>query len=235
MIATPATGQDPESVYRARFAERLLNFAPRSVLDVGCGTGTLLASLGGRVERRYGVDVDPAKVEQAQAAGLAVTAGDAYELQFAASAVDLVTFQYVPHHLADWPRALSEALRVAGIGVLVLEGWYDRSIPSQETAARLEDWSKAIDRATGMVHANYPSVQQLVECMPLGTMHRIEAQNHLLLRGRDLDDVRREAEEQLAKLPAPNRARDDLRQHLARAEHTGVSCEGALILSVLAP
>lgn len=232
MLETPAADQDPDPIYRAHFVERLLALAPRSVLDVGCGTGGLLASLKGRVAELHGIDTDPARVAEARAAGLDVAPGDAYTLPFGAQSIDIVTFQYVPHHLADWPRALAEALRVARHGVLVIEGWYDRSIPSQETAAQLEAWSKAIDRATGMVHENYPSAGQLVASLP--SRYRVEQRTHLVLRMRALEDVARESEAQLAKLPAPDKARAALRSHLAAARQTGVSYEGVTILSVLA-
>lgn len=222
--------QDPDPIYRTRFVERLLALAPRSVLDVGCGAGALLASLRAKVVELHGVDTDVERIADARAAGLSVDRGDAYALPFAAQSIDLVTFQHVPHHLADWPRALAEALRVARRGVLVLEGWYDRSIPSQRTAAELEAWSKAIDRASGMVHEECPSAGQLVASLP-AAKYQIEHQQHLVLRLRAIEDVTRESEAQLAKSPAP--ARETLRQHLAAARKTGVSYEGALILSVL--
>lgn len=234
MTIDPATGQDPDPIYRARFVERLLALAPRSVLDVGCGVGGLLASLKGRVADLHGIDPDPARIDEARAAGLNVGPGDAYALAHPAQSIDIVTFQYVPHHLADWPRALAEALRVARRGVLVIEGWYDRSLPSQETAAQLEAWSKAIDRATGMVHENYPSAGQLVASLPDVSGYRIEQQTHLVLRSRTLADVMQESETQLAKLPSPDEARQTLQRHLTAARQTGVSYEGATILSVLA-
>jgi ubiquinone/menaquinone biosynthesis C-methylase UbiE len=232
MIDDPATGHDPDPIYRAHFVARLLALAPRSVLDVGCGSGGLLASLKGKVADLHGIDSDPARVAAARGAGLDVARGDAYALPFAAQSIDIVTFQYVPHHLTDWPRALAEALRVARSGVLVIEGWYDRSIPSQETAAQLEAWSKAIDRATGMVHENYPSAGQLVASLP--ARYRVEQHNHLVLRQRALEDVTREGEAQLAKLPSPDAARALLQRHLATARKTGVSYDGATILSALA-
>jgi ubiquinone/menaquinone biosynthesis C-methylase UbiE len=233
MPETSARDQDPDPIYRARFVERLLALAPRSVLDVGCGVGGLLASLKDKVAELHGIDPDPARVAEARAVGLSVDRGDAYALPFGAQSIDVVSFQFVPHHLADWPRALAEALRVARRGVLVLEGWYDRSIPSQQTAAELEAWSKAIDRATGMVHENYPSAGQLVESLPPTSHYSIEQQAHLVLRMRALADVEQESEAQLANLSAPDAARTALQRHLTTARQTGVSYEGATILSVL--
>jgi ubiquinone/menaquinone biosynthesis C-methylase UbiE len=232
MLETSARDQDPDPIYRACFVERLLALAPRSVLDVGCGEGGLLASLKGKVAELRGIDPDPERIAAARATGLDVAPGDAYALPFGAQSIDIVTFQYVPHHLADWPRALAEALRVARRGLLVIEGWYDRSIPSQEAAAQLEAWSKAIDRATGMVHANYPSAGALVASLP--SRYRVEQQTHLVLRPRAFEDVTRESEAQLAKLPAPDEARADLQRHLLAARQTGISYDGAMIMSMLA-
>lgn len=227
--------EDPDPLYRRYFVERVLNLAPRSVLDVGCGNGGLLASLRGRVADLHGVDPDPGRVAHARAAGVAATHGSAYDLPFAARSVDLVTFQFVPHHLADWPRALAEALRVARRGVLVLEGWYDRSVPSQETAARLDSWSKAIDRATGMVHDEYPSVGQMLASVDCAAGFSIEHQTRLILRARSLANVASECEIQAAKSPTPAETRKALERLLTTAQQTGVSYEGAAILAILLP
>ena len=82
-----------------------------------------------------------------------------------------------------------------------------------------------------MVHEECPSAGQLVASLP-AAKYRIEHQQHLVLRLRAIEDVTRESEAQLARSPAP--ARETLRRHLAAARRTGVSYEGALILSVLA-
>ena len=227
--------QDPDPLYRGYFMERVLALAPRSLLDVGCGDGGLLAALSSHVPELHGVEPDPDRVAVARNAGAAVQHGDAYHLPFADRSIDLVTFQYVPHHLADWPRALAEALRVARRGVLVMEGWYDRSIPSQETAARLESWSKAIDRATGMIHEEYPSAGQLLASVKSAGGLDIEHQTRLILRTRSLADVASEGEIQAAKSPTPAEARKALERHLATARQTGVSYEGVTILAIRVP
>ncbi len=49
--------------------EAVLNHAPDSLLDIGCGEGWLVRELAGRVRHLVGVDVVPALIDRAKAAG----------------------------------------------------------------------------------------------------------------------------------------------------------------------
>jgi len=98
------------------------------VLDVACGTGSLLAMMARALPhaRLYGVDLSPAYVEHARRA-LAGRAGllaeDAESLPFADGAFDAVTCVYLLHELPPdvRVRVLREAARVLRPGgVLVL-------------------------------------------------------------------------------------------------------------------
>jgi ubiquinone/menaquinone biosynthesis C-methylase UbiE len=93
--------------------------SPRSVLDVGCGTGQLLR----RFARRFpgaaltGIDPSPEMVRAAAAAvpeGAPVTfvQGYAEHLPFEDAAFDLVATTMSFHHWADQPSALHEVRRV---------------------------------------------------------------------------------------------------------------------------
>lgn len=88
----------------------------RSLLDVGCGDGTVARQIGDAVgaERVAGVDV---KVRPQVA--VEVTAYDGLHLPFADGAFDVVVISDVLHHCEDPHAVLREALRVAKDAVAV--------------------------------------------------------------------------------------------------------------------
>jgi ubiquinone/menaquinone biosynthesis C-methylase UbiE len=101
--------------------------APRSVLDIGCGTGQLLR----RASRHFpeatltGVDAAEDMVRVAQAAvpaGAPVSFVEAFaeHLPFDDGAFDLVTTTMSFHHWADQPAALREVRRVMAPGAAFL-------------------------------------------------------------------------------------------------------------------
>ena len=87
----------------------------RRVLDVGCGTGRLAATLAERAAARvWGVDGSAEMVDVAREtlpAGVGVRQGDAERLPFRDGWFDRVTMSLVLH-LVDRPVALAEARRV---------------------------------------------------------------------------------------------------------------------------
>jgi SAM-dependent methyltransferase len=82
------------------------------LLEVGCGSGEMLAGmrdLGWEVE---GVDFDPGAVAAARGRGLAVREGDLASCRFPGASFDAVAMVHVVEHVPD-PRALlAEAARV---------------------------------------------------------------------------------------------------------------------------
>ena len=92
----------------------------RRILDVGCGTGTMLAYLSafGRVQ---GVDVDEEAVGYCHERGLLdVSLGEAAKLPFPEGTFDLVTALDVVEHLDDDAAALREMRRVLRPGGYLL-------------------------------------------------------------------------------------------------------------------
>lgn len=80
------------------------------VLELGCGTGRLLAQLA--AERCVGVDVSMAMLAGARQKGLLVAAADAHVLPFADASFDAIlagkgTFRYL-----DYGRAFAECARI---------------------------------------------------------------------------------------------------------------------------
>jgi len=92
-----------------------------SLLDVGCGPGTVTIDLAGRVARAVGVDRAPTVLAAAREAAAGVDKvefleGDAYALPFPDDSFDVVYAHQVLQHLTDPIAALREMKRVARPG-----------------------------------------------------------------------------------------------------------------------
>lgn len=139
-----------DELYQHAFRGEIAALEPASLCDVGCGAGTLLAYAGSLGIAATGIEPDAAKV--AESRGLDIRAGTAEALPFPEAAFDLVTFENSLHHVTEIGRALAEAMRVARRGIVIVDPWFDLSIPSQAVGDRFERWLKKLDRMTGMVH-----------------------------------------------------------------------------------
>ncbi len=101
----------------------------RSLLDVGTGTGAVLAAIGERLEdlgRVAACDRARAMLRRAKSRFPRVQAilADARALPFPARSFDVVTANLVVSHLRDYPLALVEAKRVLGrSGSVCVSGW----------------------------------------------------------------------------------------------------------------
>lgn len=104
------------------FLRPFLADAPREVLEVGCGTGALARRLAAEHPgaRITGIDLDPARVAQAQAQAappnLRFERGDFGRLPAEDGAFDLVFCRFVLAHVADPTPALRELARVTRPG-----------------------------------------------------------------------------------------------------------------------
>jgi 2-polyprenyl-3-methyl-5-hydroxy-6-metoxy-1,4-benzoquinol methylase len=145
-LPDPSTGQrylhgHHEAVLRSHRQRTAANSAayllPRlrpdaSVLDVGCGPGTITADLAAHVPAGtvVGIDAEPAIVAEAQAgaeaslgargqANVTFEVGDVYHLAFDDGRFDVVHAHQVLQHLAEPTAALREMRRVCRPGGLV--------------------------------------------------------------------------------------------------------------------
>lgn len=222
-----------QTQYRNRLFTLLQAANTKHLLEVGCGAGTFLRgakALGFEVE---GIDPNPKPIEALRSEGFVVRLGQAEALDFPDASFDAVVFSYTAHHLANWPVALQEALRVAKTGVFILDPWYDISLPSQVVALEFERWSKAIDRSTGMVHQDCMDAQTLLQ--PVANRLKnfdITLEHHLLVIEHNAAQLARPAQEQLAIAAQPLLWQAQLDSILNQAQEHCYSDDGAILLTL---
>ena len=89
--------------------------AGKSVLEIGCGRGSLLATLAkDRACRCVGVDLSSEMIDYARKnnPGPAYHVMDSSHLSFPDKHFDVVVFNYVLHHVKELDRTIAEAKRV---------------------------------------------------------------------------------------------------------------------------
>lgn len=121
-------------------------YAPRSVLDIGCGTGEITSRLAGLYPeaRLIGIDIIDAHLALASdryasiGDRLQFTHGDAFELAYPADAFDLTVCRHVLQAVPDAPRILAEMVRVTKPGgyIHVLAEDYGMIVTPDEDTAR---------------------------------------------------------------------------------------------------
>lgn len=96
------------------------------ILEVGCGTGLLLARAQKFARSATGIDLSAGMLANARRRGLSVVQGSATNLPYADASFDLVySFKVLPH-VDDIRLALSEMARVTRAGGHVLAEFYNR-------------------------------------------------------------------------------------------------------------
>jgi ubiquinone/menaquinone biosynthesis C-methylase UbiE len=115
----------------AAWFERLAggSLTGQRVLEVGCGRGVGVEILLDRFDAGQVIafDLDPAMIERARRrlhtrtdAPIALSVGDACEIEQAAASIDTVVEFGVIHHVPDWRVAVGEIARVLRPGGLLL-------------------------------------------------------------------------------------------------------------------
>lgn len=96
----------------------------QSILDVGCGTGTITQEIAGHTRGSVtGLDLDPAMIEEAarRVRGVEWKVGDAHALPFGQGQFDVVVCNFLLLWARDPARVLKEMTRVAKTGGVILD------------------------------------------------------------------------------------------------------------------
>ena len=114
-----------EEIKRMVLAETLPQIGGKTILDIGCGIGSVTIDIAKRNpdSNVYGIEVLEGLVKQCQMNAKVLNApntefrtGDIYDLSFEDGTVDTVTCFFMLHHLDDIPRAIMEIKRVLSPG-----------------------------------------------------------------------------------------------------------------------
>lgn len=221
-----------EDIYRSEFRARVLAGRPRSLLEVGCGSGTFLRSVRNDILRLVGVDPDVEAVDALTLEGLEASVSEAESLPFRDQEFDVVAFSFVPHHCRDWTVALKEAMRVARHSVEILDVWFDDTIPDQRIAHAFDRWCKEIDRRTGMVHHDVlPPGLLLAPALEVEGLTYDYACRRLSSSW-DIDEVEGVGRRYLSKVADDAALSQGLEQILKDARRHGISEEGCIQLTI---
>lgn len=99
--------------------------AGHDILEVGCGTGLVLARIAEFARTAKGVDLSPGMLDKARARNLDVTVGSATELPFPDSSFDVTCSFKVLAHVPNIELALKEMARVTRPGGHILAEFYN--------------------------------------------------------------------------------------------------------------
>jgi ubiquinone/menaquinone biosynthesis C-methylase UbiE len=110
---------DLEIDFAKRFAEG------RDLLEVGCGTGLLLARLAAIARNAQGIDLSPGMLAKAQARGLTVRQGNAAKLPYPDGSFDVTCSFKVLAHVPCIEHALAEMIRVTRPSGVVIAEFYN--------------------------------------------------------------------------------------------------------------
>jgi len=125
-----------------------------SVLDVGCGPGSITVGFGKRCNRVVGVESSQDMVRFAREQMkenkvddvVSIEFGDAYKLDYPDSSFDLVFAHQVLQHLSDPVAALEEMSRVAKVAVCVRDADYS-SMLAYPPIEEIDEWRDMYRRA----------------------------------------------------------------------------------------
>lgn len=138
------------------------------VLEVGCGTGLILARLSQLASDAVGVDLSPGMLAHARERGLEVHEASATALPFEDASFDVVCSFKVLAHVADIERAMSEMARVVRPGGRVIVEFYN-AISLRALVKRLGpsgDIGESGDTDESDVFTRFDTLSDIVSYLP---------------------------------------------------------------------
>lgn len=208
-----------------RFAFRLNELRPESVLDVGCGRGALVRQLVEAGVNATGLEPSASGDDEN------IVKGSATDLPFEDGSFEWVTLRHVPHHLPDLSGALSECVRVAKVGLLIAEPWFDLTDEQQSKAEHWDRWWKRQHERAGQVHRQCVSLAGVREALPDGE-YEIEVEyfrQDTLLQAATIEKI---SEPLLAELPEGDPDHAEYTALFDYFQEHGFSYNGTMIVTV---
>ncbi|MEM8917627.1 MAG: class I SAM-dependent methyltransferase [Pseudomonadota bacterium] len=204
---------------------------PETVVDFGCGSGALLRRLRGDGIRSEGLEPDKDQVLEAERADLTVHHATAEHAPFADNSFDWVVSEFTAHHFADLPAVCQQAGRIARKGVAFLDQWYDPAIPSQQVAAGFDRFCKKIDRASGMIHNDSLSTDDLFNMVQQTIPQaRIELQTMLVPIPIPMEELQMAGEKLLRTAQPDTGFREEFAAICQQARAHGMTDDGASLM-----
>jgi SAM-dependent methyltransferase len=106
--------------WRERWQAAVGSLDGKVLVDIGCGPGNVLASLGGKPREAIGVDIAPGSLEKAAQVGYVPLLADAHAIPLKSAIADIVTINGSLHHCDDMRRVLAEAARIVRPGGMLV-------------------------------------------------------------------------------------------------------------------
>ncbi len=140
-------GPDPRDIAFNAVAE----FAPRRVLEAGCGPGELAERIARELDAEVvAVDISPRMVELARTRGVDARVGDVQDLPFHDGEFDCAVAAWMLFHVPDLDRGLSELARVLRRGGrLVAVTNSERHMRELRELAGSAAWDRPFTRENG--------------------------------------------------------------------------------------
>ncbi|STX55547.1 type 11 methyltransferase [Legionella beliardensis] len=222
------------SILEKKLIEKIVNLKPktRTLLEVGCGDGRKLIYLQANYPIKVsGIDLYEPYVEKLRQQNIDASLGDARHLPYANDKFNWVLIANSLHHIPDPENALSEAIRVAKNGVIVVDPWYDKTIYSQQLSAELAAWCKKLHQSLGYFHREGLSAGEIINAITR-EISSIEIYYELFIKELNLKDFFKVQQQYIAQLQENHYLLWELNQIKSRIHDSFISEPGQVIVII---